>query len=87
MDRSIIAGDMAVQEDVTGNNASDFNYITSFSLSPLSIPFYCAETTWIMNVVSNWNASGHIPLTLKTTPPVSSKAVSSASQFQLDPQA
>jgi len=51
MDRSIIVGDMAVQEDVTGNNASDFNYITS--LSPVPIPSYCAETTWIMNVVSN----------------------------------
>ena len=74
MDRNITAGDMAVQEDVTGNNASDFNYITS--LSPVSIPFYCAETTWIMNVVSNWNASGHIPLTLKTTPPFSGNAVS-----------
>jgi len=30
MDCSIITGDMAVQEDITGNNASVFNYITSF---------------------------------------------------------
>jgi len=65
MDRSIIAGDRAVQEDVTGNNASDFNYITS--LSPVSISSYCAKTTWTMNVVSNWNASGQISLTLDHT--------------------
>jgi hypothetical protein len=38
MDRSIIAGDMAVQGDVTGNKARDFNYITPpLSLSVLSL--------------------------------------------------
>jgi len=41
MDRSIIAGDMAVQEDVTGNNASDFNYITPLSLSCLHSILLC----------------------------------------------